>query len=64
MTPERLAVSWLLAQRGVTCAVLGASRASQLSQVLLAGETKLDDRVLGQLETITHEFRFGDAPPL
>jgi 1-deoxyxylulose-5-phosphate synthase len=61
--PERLAVAWLLAQRGVTCAVLGASRASQLSQVLLAGDTMLDEQVLEQLDTITHEFRLGDAPP-
>lgn len=61
--PERLAVAWLLAQRGVTCAVLGVSRASQLSQVLLAGDTKLDGQVLDQLDTITHEFRLGDAAP-
>ena len=64
MPPERLAVAWLLAQRGVTCAVLGVSRASQLSQVLLAGDAKLDDQVLGQLEMITHEFRYGDAAPI
>lgn len=63
LPPERLAVAWLLAQRGVNCAVLGASRAPQLSQVLLAGETKLDEGVLGELDTITHEFRLGDAPP-
>jgi len=56
-------VAWLLAQRGVTCAVLGVSRASQLSQVLLAGDTKLDEQVLDQLDTITHEFRLGDAAP-
>ncbi|NOV26480.1 aldo/keto reductase [Cupriavidus necator] len=63
ISPERLAVAWLLAQRGVTCAVLGVSRASQLSQVLLAGDTKLDEQVLDQLDTITHEFRLGDAAP-
>lgn len=63
MPPEQLAVAWLLAQRGVTCAVLGVSRASQLSQMLLAGDTKLDDQVLDQLDTITHKFRLGDAPP-
>jgi aryl-alcohol dehydrogenase-like predicted oxidoreductase len=61
--PERLAVAWLLAQRGVTCAVLGASRASQLSQVLLAGDTKLDEHVLDELDTITRGFRLGDAAP-
>ena len=64
LSPERLAVAWLLAQRGVTCAVLGVSRAYQLSQVLLASETKLDEQVLDQLNTITHEFRLGDGAPL
>ncbi|MGF6299477.1 aryl-alcohol dehydrogenase-like predicted oxidoreductase [Paraburkholderia sp. WC7.3d] len=63
ISPERLAVAWLLAQRGVTCAVLGVSRASQLSQVLLAGDTRLDEQVLDQLDTITHEFRLGDEAP-
>ncbi|MDR6858594.1 aldo/keto reductase [Variovorax guangxiensis] len=63
MPPERLAVAWLLAQRGVTCAVIGVSRASQLSQVLLAGDAKLDDHILEKLDTITREFRLGDAAP-
>lgn len=61
--PERLSVAWVLAQAGVTCAVLGASRASQLREVLLAGETKLSDQVLQELNAITRDFRLGDAPP-
>lgn len=63
LAPERLAVAWVLAQPGVTCAILGVSRASQLPEVLRAGETKLDDQILQQLDTITREFRLGDAPP-
>lgn len=63
LAPERLSVAWVLAQAGVTCAVLGASRAFQLREVLLAGETKLSDQVLQELDAITREFRLGDAPP-
>jgi 1-deoxyxylulose-5-phosphate synthase len=63
LAPERLAVAWVLAQPGVTCAILGASRASQLPEVLLAGETRLDGQVLQQLDTITREFRLGDSAP-
>lgn len=63
LAPERLAVAWVLAQRGVTCAIVGASRASQLPEVLRAGETKLSDQVLRELDGITREFRLGDAPP-
>jgi aryl-alcohol dehydrogenase-like predicted oxidoreductase len=61
LSPERLAVAWVLAQPGVTCAILGASRASQLPQVLAAAETKLEPAVLQELDTITQEFRLGDA---
>lgn len=61
LSPERLAVAWLLAQRAVTCVVLGASRASQLAEVLRAAYTTLDDSVLDELNAITQEFRFGAA---
>ena len=64
LAPERLAVAWVLAQPGVTCTVIGASRASQLREVLQAGETKLNAPVLQELDAITREFRLGDAPPV
>ena len=64
LAPERLAVAWVLAQPGVTCTVIGASRASQLLEVLRAGEAKLNDPVLQELDAITREFRLGDAPPV
>ncbi|MDR6858603.1 aldo/keto reductase [Variovorax guangxiensis] len=63
LAPERLAVAWVLAQLGVTCAVLGATRESQLPEVLRSVETKLDDRVMQELDAITRAFRLGDAPP-
>ena len=62
MAPVRLAVAWVLAQPGVTSAVLGASRAEQLAEVLMAGETPLDAALLGRLDELSVEFRRGDAP--
>ncbi len=62
MRPERLAVAWVLAQPGVTCALLGASRASQLPEVLAAASTALPPDLLQQLDALTREFRRGDAP--
>jgi aryl-alcohol dehydrogenase-like predicted oxidoreductase len=61
LAPARLAVAWVLAQAGVTCAIIGASRAEQLPEVLAAVSTQLDADVLTKLDAITHEFRMGDA---
>ena len=61
IAPARLAVAWVLAQRGVTCAIIGASRAEQLPDVLGAAEVKLDADLLAQLDAMTREFRMGDA---
>ena len=63
LAPERLAIAWVLAQPGVTSAILGVSRASQLSTALPAVETRLEAETLQQLDAITREFRLGDAPP-
>ncbi len=62
LAPERLAVAWVLAQPGVSCAILGASRADQLAQVLAAPDTRLDAGLLAQLDDATREFRLGDSP--
>lgn len=61
ITPVRLALAWVLAQPGVTCAILGASRAGQLPDLLAAEETRLDGALLTRLDEITHQFRMGDA---
>lgn len=61
MAPARLAVAWVLAQPGVTCAIIGASRVEQLPEVLAAADTKLDGALLARLDEITREFRMGDA---
>lgn len=61
MPTVRLAVAWVLAQPGVTCAIIGASRAAQLAESLAAAEAVLDAAVMARLDEITREFRMGDA---
>jgi 1-deoxyxylulose-5-phosphate synthase len=56
-----LAVAWVLAQPGVSCAIIGASRAEQLPDSLAAIDTRLDDALLRRLDELTRDFRMGDA---
>ena len=37
----QLAVAWLIAQPGITCGIVGASRASQLEETLPAADLEL-----------------------
>ena len=61
LSPARLAVAWVLAQPGVTCAIVGATKAAQLSDLLGAAEAQLDPDLIARLDAITREFRYGDA---
>ena len=61
IAPERLAVAWVLAKPWVSCAIIGASKADQLHQVIAAADTVLDAAVLVKLDRITAKFRLGDA---
>ncbi|HVZ43595.1 MAG TPA: aldo/keto reductase [Ramlibacter sp.] len=61
IAPVRLAVAWVLAQRGVTCAIIGASRASQLADSLASVEVRIDAELMRKLDEMSREFRFGDA---
>jgi aryl-alcohol dehydrogenase (NADP+) len=61
IAPTRLAVAWVLAQPGVTCAILGASRVGQLPDLLAAEETVLDPALLKRLDELTRSFRKGDS---
>jgi 1-deoxyxylulose-5-phosphate synthase len=61
IAPARLAVSWVLAQPAVTCAIIGASRADQLPEVLAADGAKLDATLLTRLDEMSRSFRMGDA---
>jgi len=59
--PVQLAVAWVLAQPGVTSAILGASRVEQLSDVLAAPQIRISPELMTQLNDLSHEFRMGDA---
>ncbi|MBI5278532.1 MAG: aldo/keto reductase [Burkholderiales bacterium] len=61
IAPAKLAVAWVLAQPGVTCAIVGASRASQLPDVLAADGATLGTPLLARLDELTRDFRMGDA---
>jgi 1-deoxyxylulose-5-phosphate synthase len=60
-SPVQLAIAWVLAQAGVTCAIIGASRAEQLKESLAAAGTRLDPALLARLDELTRVFRRGDA---
>ncbi len=47
-----VALAWVLARAGVTCAIVGASRPEQLEQSLAGVETALDDEVRSACEEI------------
>jgi aryl-alcohol dehydrogenase-like predicted oxidoreductase len=57
-----LAVQWVLANPAVTSAIIGASRAEQLSDSLAAAESPLDARTKEELDELTAVYRQGDAP--
>jgi len=57
----QLAVARVLALPGVSCAIVGASRAQQLQPSLAAMDTKLEAGLLARLDELTREFRMGDA---
>jgi aryl-alcohol dehydrogenase (NADP+) len=61
LPPAQLALAWVLQQPGVTCALIGASRAAQLADSLAATEIRLDADLLGRLDDLTQVFRKGDA---
>lgn len=61
LPPAQLAVAWVLAQPGVSCAIVGASRAEQLPDVLAASDITLDESLLARLDDMSREFRTGDA---
>ena len=61
IAPVQLAIAWVLAQPGVTSAILGASRPEQLGDALAAPALTLSSELLRQLDNLSHEFRMGDA---
>ena len=56
-----LAVSWVLAHPAITSAIIGASRPEQLADTVAAADKALDPALKDQLDTLTTEYRHGDA---
>src|SRR5690606_21906097 len=52
LSPASLAIAWVLARPGVSCALVGATRASQLADALAAPEIELDADLIARLDAI------------
>lgn len=57
----RVSLAWVLANPLVTSAIIGASRAEQLTDTLAASEFVLDADIKQQLDEASVEYRWGDA---
>ena len=57
----QLAVAWVLANPVITAPIIGASRPEQLDDALAAVDVKLDADLVARLDTLTLEYRSGDA---
>lgn len=53
---SQLAVAWILRQPGVSSAIVGASRPSQVEENVKAAEVELTDDVLEEIETVLKEI--------
>jgi aryl-alcohol dehydrogenase-like predicted oxidoreductase len=61
LKPATLAIAWVMRQPSVTAPIIGASRPEQLDDTLAAAEVHLDDGLVEKLDSLTREFRRGDA---
>ena len=61
MTVPSLAVGWVLAQPGVTGAIVGARRPAHVDGWLAAGDGDLDEGVLRQIDELIAETGAGDG---
>jgi aryl-alcohol dehydrogenase (NADP+) len=57
-----LAVAWTLAHPAITAAIIGASRAEQLDDLLVAVEKPISADLKARLDELTLEYRWGDDP--
>jgi aryl-alcohol dehydrogenase-like predicted oxidoreductase len=56
-----LSLAWVLANPAITAPLLGASKPEQLDDTLAAVDYKLASDLKAQLDTLTHEYRYGDS---
>ncbi len=56
VSPVTVAVAWVLAQEGVTSAIIGASRVEQLAPALAAPEFELDEDLRAVCDTLWFEL--------
>jgi aryl-alcohol dehydrogenase (NADP+) len=56
-----LALAWVLAHPAVTAPLIGASTPDQLSASIAAVDLQLAPTLKARLDTLTHEYRMGDA---
>ncbi len=56
-TPAQVALAWLLAQEGVTSAIVGASRPEQLEDSAAALSLQLEAAALDRLDRVSQPFR-------
>jgi len=52
LTPAQLAVAWVIAQQGVTAAIVGVKREAQISDAVRAAQAPLSDDILAALDKI------------
>ena len=52
ITRAQLAIAWVLRQSGVSSAITGATRVSQLEETVKAVDVKLEDNVLDRIDEI------------
>jgi aryl-alcohol dehydrogenase-like predicted oxidoreductase len=53
VSPARVAIAWLLAQRAVTSVIIGARRLDQLADNVAAGDLVLTDQDLAELDEVS-----------
>ena len=52
VSPVTVSVAWVLAQEGITSAIIGASRVEQLEASLAAAEFELDEELRSVCDTL------------
>jgi aryl-alcohol dehydrogenase-like predicted oxidoreductase len=57
MAPATMAVAWVRNRPGVTAALPGCTKPSQLDEIIAAGEVTLGDDVLAAIDTVHEEIR-------